>query len=292
MVAAATVLFYFSGCVAVSDQSVVVSGFLDQEIHRQVASCGPGLKRTGSPDEEAAGIDPHAFSVLSWNSHRSNHGQWRSDLISYGSKADLVLLQEAALGLVLDAQSSLSANQWLMGSAFYLDGQEIGVMSAARVPSREYCMTREPEPLIRVPKIGLAAVYPLAGLDVQMLVVNIHLVNFTLDTSAVRHQIEALENIVENHHGPVIVAGDFNTWSDRRKSLVDDKMLKLGLQAVTFSPDNRVDILNHKVDGVFFKGLEVVRSISHEVTSSDHNPLEVHFKVDPELGAAARLVQK
>lgn len=286
VLAAAAALLYFSGCVVVPDQSVVVSGALNKEIHRQVVSCGTGLKQTPSL-KDAEGIDPLAFSILSWNSHRSAHEKWNTDLISYGSRADIILLQEAALGLVLDTQLDLSANQWLMASAFNLDGQEIGVMSASRVSPLDYCMTKELEPLIRIPKIGLAAAYPLAGLDMQLLVVNIHVVNFTIDTIAVQHQIEALEDIVRNHDGPVIVAGDFNTWSDKRESLVHDKMVELGLNAVSFDPDHRVSFFNHKVDGVYFRGLEVTRSLSHQVESSDHNPLEVHFRLGRQLAGIA-----
>ena len=150
-------------------------------------------------------------------------------------------------------------------------------------------MTSEPEPLIRIPKIGLAAAYPLAGLEEQLLVVNIHLVNFTFDTRAVRHQIEALEAIVRNHEGPVIVAGDFNTWSDKREALVQEKMAELSLTAVAFDPDHRVRFLGRPVDGVYFRGLEVVRSRSHVVDSSDHNPLEVRFRLHAQPVKTTRL---
>jgi endonuclease/exonuclease/phosphatase (EEP) superfamily protein YafD len=138
--------------------------------------------------------------------------------------------------------------------------------------------------LIRVPKIGLAVTYPLAGLQARLLVVNIHMVNFTITTQAMQHQLEALQDIIRNHQGPVVVAGDFNTWNSKRETLVLQKMADLGLQAVTFAPDNRVEFFNRKVDNVFYRGLQVKKSLSHQVSSSDHNPLEVHFA----LAQAAR----
>ena len=271
-------LFYFSGCVAVPDQPIVASGSMDKELDRQSASCESDL----NPPElaqEAGGIDPSSIAVLSWNSHRGGHEDWNRDLVALGSEADIILLQEAALESALDTQLDISANQWLMATAFQLDDREIGVMSAARVAPQVYCVAREPEPLFKIPKIGLAAAYPLAGLEVSLLVVNIHIVNYTINVDAVKRQIGALEQIVRTHDGPVIVAGDFNTWNDEREELVTEKMEELGMSAVTFDPDHRVSFFNHKVDGIFYRGLEVTKSLSHQVESSDHNPLEVHFRL-------------
>ncbi len=275
---AASLLFYFSGCVAIPGQAIVVSGKMDQELERRPASCGPDFGYAGGPRADE-GIDPEEFSVLSWNSHRSSHQDWHKDLILYGSGADIILLQEAALRPALDAQLDISANQWLLAEAFSLDNQEIGIMSAARVPAQAYCANREPEPILKIPKIGLAATYPLAGLDQELLVVNIHMVNFTIQTKAMQRQIGALEHIVKMHEGPVIVAGDFNTWNEERESLLRRKMAELGMSPVTFAPDNRVTFFKHTVDGIYYRGLEVMSSVAHPVESSDHAPLEVHFRL-------------
>ena len=278
LLAAGPLLLYFAGCVAVPDQAVVASGTLDRELQRQEASCGPNLE-PGSQGPERGGINPTSFTVLSWNSHRGGHKDWNRDLISLGSRADIILLQEAALETVLATQLDLTANQWLMATAFHLDDREIGVMSAARVAPQAYCVAREPEPLFKIPKIGLAAAYPFAGLDTSLLVVNIHIVNYTINVDAVQRQIGALEEIVRTHDGPVIVAGDFNTWNDERESLVHDKMSELGMNPVAFDPDHRVSFFNHKVDGIYYRGLEVKKSLAHQVDSSDHNPLEVQFRL-------------
>ena len=272
-------LLYFSGCVAVPDQAVVASGSMNREMHRQAASCGSALEPEISRLDTGGGLDPAAFTILSWNSHRSGHKEWNNDLISLGSGADIILLQEAALDPVLDTQLNLTANQWLMATAFNLDDREIGVMSAARVAPQAYCVTREPEPLFKIPKIGLAASYPLAGHETSLLVVNIHIVNYTINVDAVQRQIGALEHIVRIHEGPVIVAGDFNTWNNEREALVQQKMTDLGMIPVAFDPDHRVSFFNHKVDGIYYRGLEVMKSLSHQVNSSDHNPLEVHFRL-------------
>ena len=271
-------LLYVSGCVAVPEQPVVASGRLDKELARQSAACGSDLEIL-QQRQETGGIDPSSFTVLSWNSHRGGHQDWNRDLVDLGGEADIVLLQEAALEPALATQLDIAANQWLMATAFQLDDREIGVMSAARVAPRSYCVAREPEPLFKIPKIGLAAAYPLAGQEISLLVVNIHIVNYTINVDAVQRQIGALEQIVRTHQGPVIVAGDFNTWNNEREELVTTKMADLAMTSVLFEPDHRVSFFNHKVDGVFYRGLEVTKSLSHQVNSSDHNPLEVHFKL-------------
>ena len=271
-------LFYFAGCVIVPEQGVVVSGHNNQEFQRKAATCEPGsqLLFTKETDE---GLSPDNFSLISWNSHRGTSYGWGEDLVALGGEVDIILLQEAALDQVLNHQFNLFASEWLMATAFQLDDQEIGILSAARVSPQGYCVSRKPEPLFRIPKVALAVTYPLLGMDTRLLVVNIHLVNFTLNADAVRQQIEPLHEIIMNHQGPVIVAGDFNTWSNKREALVDEKMKELQLQPVVFLPDKRVEFFNHKVDGVFYRGLEVTKSLSHQVETSDHNPLEVHFKI-------------
>ena len=273
-----SVLLYFSGCVAVPKQAVVVSGVNDQAVHRQAVTCSPELEFVSETGVDG-GIDPDGFSLLSWNSHRGIHDDWQKDLIAFGKASDIILLQEAALDSLQEAQGDLFADRWLMATAFELEDREIGILAAARVSPQGYCVSREPEPLFRIPKIGLAVAYPLTGMDTQLLVVNIHMVNFTFSTDAVRRQFDALSDIVMNHEGPVIIAGDFNTWNDSRESVVQERMHELHMTPVSFLPDNRVTFFNRAVDGIYFRGLEVTGSTTHEVESSDHNPLEVHFRL-------------
>ena len=53
--------------------------------------------------------------------------------------------------------------------------------------------------------------FPITGTDQQLLVVNVHAINFVM-----LHTFEAfikqLISAMKNHHGPILLAGDFNTW--------------------------------------------------------------------------------
>ncbi|MEE4315112.1 MAG: endonuclease/exonuclease/phosphatase family protein [Desulfofustis sp.] len=261
---------------AVPDHAYVLSGGQGKVSIRSSGSCGGDGTAFA---EQAVGIDPAGFSVFSWNTHKGDDPEWQRDLVSLGNDADIVLLQEAALGENLRAQLSLMDLDWQLAPAFHSAAGETGVMSISPVRPHDYCALRETEPIIRIPKMALTSTYPLHGTSEVLLVVNVHVVNFTLALDSVRSQIDEIKEMIRSHRGPVVVAGDFNTWSEARLELIDSAMAALDLQPVAFHPDHRSRFFNRTVDAVYCRGLEVVSARSYPVQSSDHNPLSVHFRI-------------
>lgn len=266
--------FFLSGCLSVPDNVLVVSGSGDTIQDRSTRICD-SIKTV----DAVGGIDPDGFSILSWNSHKGAHPDWNRDLGAYGETTDFILLQETALDGALRESLEVLNFQWQLAVAFELDEKEIGVMTAGRVPATEYCAFRENESIIKLPKMILGTLYPIHGTDAELLIVNAHIVNFTFGSDLVRKQVDAIKEKIRSHHGPVIVAGDFNTWSGQRKAVIREGMQELELLPVTFDPDQRTEFFGRIVDGVFYRGLEVVQSRSLQAESSDHNPLEVHFRL-------------
>jgi endonuclease/exonuclease/phosphatase (EEP) superfamily protein YafD len=264
----------FSGCVTVPENALVIRGSNDQALDRYTSTCESfnGRQQTG-------GVDPDGFTVLSWNSHKGGHPGWSAELHTLGEKADFILLQEAALDAGLKEQMGLLGKEWLLAVAFVYDEEDIGILSAGRTPPQAYCVIREYESVIKIPKIILASTYPIEGFESELLIINLHMVNFTIGSDAVRRQVKAAREKIKSHQGPVIVAGDFNTWNAERESVVQEEMIGLGLQAVSFSPDNRVEFFGRVVDGIYYKGLEVTSAKTSRVKTSDHNPLEVAFRL-------------
>ena len=81
-------------------------------------------------------------------------------------------------------------------------------------------------------------------------------------------------NIVDD--GPILLAGDFNTWLARRSEFLQDMTCNLQMDYATFSPDRRSRYFGQVLDHVFVKGLRVVKATCRtEVTSSDHRPIEL-----------------
>jgi endonuclease/exonuclease/phosphatase (EEP) superfamily protein YafD len=111
-------------------------------------------------------------------------------------------------------------------------------------------------------------------------VVNLHAINFTLSAEgAYREQLDGVRVELASHDGPIVLAGDFNTWSNDRLAAVEALARELGLVAVTFRPDARARFAEHPVDHIYVRGLEVVDAHAVAVTSSDHNPVFATLRV-------------
>jgi endonuclease/exonuclease/phosphatase (EEP) superfamily protein YafD len=150
---------------------------------------------------------------------------------------------------------------------------EFGVLVAARVPALSSCTLRAFEPLFPVPKSAMVVRYRLQGHDKTLAVANLHAVNFTLGLGRFGEQIEAVAQELAAHDGPVVFAGDFNTWSQPRLELLLGVTRRLALEAVQPAPDGRIRALGMHLDHVFVRGLKVERATAPVVSSSDHNPI-------------------
>ena len=256
-----------AGCAIVpSVQQAFVVG-TDGAIVGSPRPC-PGVTPAGG----AAALRGPEIRVVSWNLHKGTDPGWDTDLARFAATSDLLLLQEAVLSADLQRVLAGAGFDWLLAGAFALDGREIGVLSAARVPAASACVQRVFEPLLQLPKATLITRYALAG-DATLAVANLHSINFTLGLGAYRAQLEALEHELAGHHGPVIVGGDFNSWSEERLATVHETMQRLGLASVLPVEDTRSRFLGRQVDFIFVRGLEVVHAKAPPVTSSDHNPM-------------------
>ena len=170
---------------------------------------------------------------------------------------------------------------WHLNTGFYYDGFEAGVLTASSVPAIFSCGLRTTEPLIRVPKTILINLYSLTGSEQILLVANIHGINFTLGTDTYTEQITAMSLIIEQHNGPMIIAGDFNSWSNERLAIIKVMTEKLSLKNLNYASKNRVRIFGNALDHVFYSGLEILTEETIKVTSSDHNPIKVVFRLLP-----------
>lgn len=217
--------------------------------------------------------------VLSWNLHKNDDPGWDADLARFAAASDLVLVQEAELNTRLQHVLQDVGYDWVLASAFMLHDHATGVLSAARVPPRSACVQRVFEPLLRLPKSAMITRYALPGTSQTLAVANVHAINFTLGLRAYRVQLEAIARDLADHRGPVIVAGDFNSWNSARLEVVRDVTQRLGLVAVLPRIDTRSRFFGHQVDYVFVRGLEVVSAEAPQVESSDHNPVLVTLRV-------------
>ncbi|PWD83809.1 endonuclease/exonuclease/phosphatase family protein [Ignatzschineria cameli] len=218
------------------------------------------------------------LTVMVWNIYKQQKLNWLPILTEYGKDRDLILLQEAKASEEL---IQFSKTHFLVGDqvpAIEITKDAYGVMTLASsypLYSRPF---RTTEPFLRLAKSALVTVYPLHDKRLLM-VVNVHSVNFSLGVKIYREQIQSIAEHVINHNGPVIFAGDFNTWSRKRRHLLYLFTRRMGLKPVIFNDDYRKAFFNSPLDFVFYRGLRLEKSEVIKTDASDHNPLLVDFRL-------------
>ena len=231
-------------------------------------------------DNEMSELDPNRISLLNWNIYKGKRDDWATDFERYSQKHDILTIQEAHLDDELEDLLEAEHQNWALNVAFNYQDRATGVMTASAIKPVAVCGQRTREPWIRTPKTSLIAYYPLAGVDEDLLVANVHGINFTLGAKAYNRQIENLYDRIKHHDGPLILAGDFNTWSEKRLRIVERLARRLGLASLDYTNHNRTSVFGNAIDHVFYRGLEAVEHDTWQVTSSDHNPTRVRFRIN------------
>ena len=214
------------------------------------------------------------FHLITWNVHKGQDKGWQEDLARLSKQADFVLLQEATQHQNLSTFSTA-----LFVSSFSFKDLLSGVKTFTQTQPEWYCGGGVAEPIIQIPKVASIMNLPLEKGN-SLLIINVHLINFEWGISAYQVQLEQLFSFVENHQGPIIMAGDFNAWNEERLNLVNSLIKKYGLNSVALSQDERVRFLGYPLDYIFTRGVKVVSATSEVVTSSDHNPLLMEFELE------------
>ncbi len=277
-VLAAALVALLAACATVPDMQQAFAAGRDGQAVGRPLPCNGGapVAPTGAAADPLAGP---TLRVLSWNLHKNDDPGWDADLARFAADSDLLLIQEAALTPGLQRVLQDTGYDWLLASSFALNGHETGVLNAARVRPVSACVQRFFEPLLQLPKSTVIARYEVKGAAQVLAVANVHSINFTLGLGDYRAQLEAIARELADHPGPVIFAGDFNSWSRERIDVVVDVMRGMGLSPVLPSVDTRSRFLDQQVDHVFMRGLEVVHAAAPVVESSDHNPVLATLRV-------------
>lgn len=200
--------------------------------------------------------------------------------------AELVLLQEVVLPDMLEPLRA-EGHSWLVARTFSFTARAhepttgVATGSTARALIWRNAITHTGEPLSGTPKATLLSAYALRDRDDALLVVNLHGINFR-PAPFLQRQLEALAPAIAGHHGPVIVAGDFNTHHRRRAEALAGFTESLGLHAVFADEpnDGRRRHLGRPLDHVFVRGLIVEQAeVVRAPNASDHQPLRVRVRV-------------
>lgn len=231
-------------------------------------------------NDQAPVVDKQGMlNVLVWNIYKQNRANWQTSLAALAQDKQLVLLQEASM--TKDLRNWILQQGWFGSQvdAFKAFDTAAGVLNLSWGAPSKACAYTELEPWLRLPKSALYAVYPLSS-GQQLAVVNIHAVNFTYGTTEYHRQLRVLAEQLAKHQGPIIVAGDFNSWSEERMAVMSKTLQTLGLREVNYQPDNRIQFITGlPLDHLFYRGLEVETAEAPISDASDHNPIVVRFRL-------------
>jgi len=218
------------------------------------------------------------LEVLSWNIQKASGNGWAHDLASFGAGVDLAFIQEAAVEAHIPR--FLPADLYPNFAAGYTTAERsTGVMTLSNGTPSLHCRLTAREPWLGTPKATSITEYPLQGRADRLLAINLHAINFDLALDRFNAQFDALRDVLTHHQGPVILAGDLNTWSGDRQSLVDAFMREHDLRSVSFEPDLRTRAFGHALDHIYVRGLRADHARVIPVTSSDHNALRVRLGI-------------
>ncbi len=220
-------------------------------------------------------LPPDKIRLFVWNIHKAEDPRLSQDFADLTFGADLALFQEAVSspGFV---QSLVAANtdfEWTIAKSFQLfDFSFTGVATAYRVKpvGETVIVSKVTEPVTETPKTILLSQFLITGNYETLLVANVHGINF-VGLEAYKTQMNQLVEKLRQHKGPMIVAGDFNTWAPARLDYIKSLFEPLGLVQVNTPVAGMLDL-----DHIFLRGMTAnfIFDFSY-IDSSDHAPLMV-----------------
>jgi len=231
-------------------------------------------------ETSAPALNNEDLELLVWNVYKGQKNDWNADFTSLAESADMILIQEAKLDAnMMDTFSKISGFSWEMAVSFLMKNDvPTGVLTASRAIPIEVDIKRtvDREPFANTPKMILISKYRILDKGTDLLLVNIHGINFR-GMKALLRQLSQSAEFLNQHAGPVIFAGDFNTKTKAQERILDEFMETFGLQSVDWLEDNR--LFRH--DHIYYRGVSVDRaSVRHDLASSDHPALTMVFSIE------------
>jgi endonuclease/exonuclease/phosphatase (EEP) superfamily protein YafD len=236
------------------------------------------VKLTTNDDAESASLNSEDIRVVNWNIQKGGDPEWTADLESFSDEPQLMVFQEAVLGS--DAWETIGSDHYRsFAPGHRTSSDSTGLMTLSSVEPLSECNLVAVEPWLRSPKATLITEYGLTDTDQTLLVVNIHAINFTFGTSDFEEQVERAFSVVDEHDGPVLLSGDFNTWNQGRADVLREIAEGLGFETLKFDEDHRKRAFGQTLDHIYSRGLQILDSSTADFGSSDHNPMSVRFSL-------------
>nr|WP_295903207.1 endonuclease/exonuclease/phosphatase family protein [uncultured Bdellovibrio sp.] len=238
------------------------------------------LLKIGESELITPSVAPSEFDIFVWNVYKGQKAHiFENDFRRLGEGKDFILLQEAILDQRMPKlwKENFSSYEWHLAQSFHykkdLTSTGVAIGSKLRPEAVDFIRAKTREFFWLTPKLTLFNEYDFAG--TKALFVCTHVLNFVTLGAFTNSLYEIAEKISE-FKGPIVLAGDFNTWNFKRYMIMKSIFRDLNLEHLDLDDDGRV----LKLDHVFVRGFDVVKArVHHTVVSSDHFPLEIRLKL-------------
>jgi endonuclease/exonuclease/phosphatase (EEP) superfamily protein YafD len=224
---------------------------------------------------------PLEFNIAVWNIWKCSGGDpFLNEYKKLITTAHILLCQEALLTLKGLAQFAPLGFVAVHGATYKrLDGLRDGVMTVSKIyPEQkiERILCVSPEPVFKTPKATLISYYKIEGRSDLLCVVNTHSTLIRTPAKAVK-ELEQIVDMIADHAGPIIYAGDFNTFASAYISEVDRTLMSIGLERVKFDIDPRA--ATAALDQIYLRGISAAKAIvDTSFVHSDHFPILAALK--------------
>jgi len=222
------------------------------------------------------------FSILVWNIHKENQNQsFKKELekILLARPSDFLLFQEFKHSKL--NPHNFSNFSFALGSNIETKKYSYGVCTAVQYNFEDVVckLSSSKEMGITTHKSFMISKH-LCINNIYLYVVNIHAINF-VTLKKFTKELENIKEILLKYKGPMLVVGDFNTWSSKRIQALTLFQNELNLtKAKIDMPQHIKHVFSKPLDYIFYRELKlgVAQSIDTKKIS-DHNPIYAQFSL-------------
>jgi len=224
------------------------------------------------------------LDILVWNIYKAKRENFYKQFQIQLFSNDILLLQELELSHEFNEflSTSLVDKEFSMSSSFLDNGVASGVGTFSAYSSRniEWVRSNAREPIIKTPKMFQINSFDLSYSDNDLMVITIHGVNFVRNRFF-NYQMFQLKKALKSHQGPLLLAGDFNTWNDQRLSYLKRITKSLNLSHVKIeNPNGLKRFMGNTLDHAFVRSIEVLKARAESFyNASDHPAIKLKVKI-------------
>lgn len=225
---------------------------------------------------------PKIIELAVWNIWKGSGGKpFMEEYFRIIKGRHILLLQEVLLTLKALGNFVPTGYSASHGATYRRrDGLRDGVMTVAMAPPIEpvqRILCESPEPFLKTTKATLVTYFNVTDFEKRLCVVNTHAKLVRRPATAVR-EIDRVLHRISQHDGPILYAGDFNTFSKTYIREVDKVMSTLGLQRVTLEADTRT--ATTALDQIYVRGIRIINAkVETGYLHSDHFPITATLEI-------------